>query len=102
VLTLRPGTRVLSAIDQTELVVVRAPADPIDLTVGGVPAVVSAEKRGTGTPISGHDTGISVGKRYVDGTGTVELLCTKAGTGVPAIAGELLTIKRAKPLPASD
>ena len=43
-----------------------------------------------------------MGKRYVDDAGTLELLCTKPGDGVPAVAGEVLQLKEAKPLPASD
>ena len=36
-----------------------------------------------------------MGKRYVDEANTIELLCTKPGDGLPAIAGALLTIKDA-------
>ena len=43
-----------------------------------------------------------MGKRYVDDAETLELLCTKPGDGVPALAGEVLRLKEAKPLPASD
>jgi len=43
-----------------------------------------------------------MGKRYVDEGETVELLCTKAGDGVPAMGGALLELKGAKALPASD
>ncbi|HKS47002.1 MAG TPA: hypothetical protein VJT49_18200 [Amycolatopsis sp.] len=51
----------------------------------------------------GHDGGTAVGKRYTDGAaGTIELLCTKPGEGVPALDGILLEIKTPKPLPASD
>ena len=50
----------------------------------------------------GHGGGAGMGKRFVDSSGAVELLCTKAGEGVPAVAGEVLVLKDAKPLPASD
>jgi hypothetical protein len=43
-----------------------------------------------------------MGKRYVDEADSVELLCTKPGDGLPALDGEVLQLKDAKPLPASD
>jgi hypothetical protein len=101
-LPLKPGTRVYSAVDSTELIAVKAPAEPVDLTIGGVPAVLSAEDRGEGVVLAGHDGGTAVGKRYLDAGDTVELLCTKPGAAVPALAGELLVLKEAKALPASD
>ena len=41
-------------------------------------------------------------KAVVDEANTIELLCTKPGAGAPAIDGVVLSIKDAKPLPASD
>jgi len=101
-LTIKPGTRLFSAVDATELIAVKAPADPIELTIGGHPAVLSADERSEGTPADGHDGGVAMGKRYVDAADTIELLATKAGASVPALGGELLVLKEAKPLPASD
>jgi hypothetical protein len=43
-----------------------------------------------------------LGKRYVDATGTLELLCTAAGTGELSCDGVPMDVKAAKPLPASD
>ncbi|HRE03099.1 MAG TPA: hypothetical protein PLV68_17500 [Ilumatobacteraceae bacterium] len=99
---LKPGLRLLSAVDSTELIVVKAPSGPVELTVGGVPPAANADARSTSGALSGHDGGVAIGKRYVDAGNTIELLCTKAGPGVPALGDELLTIKDAKPLPASD
>ncbi|EUA30718.1 hypothetical protein I553_4975 [Mycobacterium xenopi 4042] len=42
-----------------------------------------------------------MGKRYVDQSGA-EILVTKAGAGTLSIGQTPLTIKEAKPLPASD
>jgi hypothetical protein len=42
-----------------------------------------------------------MGKRYVDDAGA-EVLVTKAGQGSLSIGDTPLTIKEAKPLPASD
>ncbi|KLL95143.1 hypothetical protein NJ76_29595 [Rhodococcus sp. IITR03] len=44
----------------------------------------------------------ALGKRYTDAEGTVELLCTTPGTGALAVDGVPLSLKTAKPLPASD
>jgi hypothetical protein len=46
--------------------------------------------------------GTQLGKRYVNEAGDLELLCTKPGKGTLAAAGAALTVKGAKPLPASD
>jgi hypothetical protein len=43
-----------------------------------------------------------MGKRYVDESGDVELLCTKPGTGSLTVDGAPLTVRGAKPLPSSD
>ncbi|MFI7667622.1 hypothetical protein [Nocardia sp. NPDC049526] len=100
-LTLKPGTRVFSAVDSTELIVVKVPGGPIELTIGGVPAVLSAAEK-TGTASATPNGGTAIGKRYTNADATVELLCTKPGPGVPAIDGEVLVLKEARPLPASD
>lgn len=102
-MTLKPGTRLFSAVCSTELITVKAPAGEVELTIGGVPPVASATERDEGAAVAdGHGGGVAMGKRYVDEGGTLELLCTKAGDGVPAINGEVLQLKDAKPLPASD
>ena len=102
--TLRPGTRLFSAVCSAEFIVIRAPAGGgAGVTIGGLPALASADERdGAATAVEGHGGGVAIGKRYVDEDDTVELLCTKPGEGVPALGGRPLTIKEAKPLPASD
>ena len=102
--TLRPGTRLFSAVCSAEFIVIRAPAGgDADVTIGGLPALASAEERdGAATAAAGHGGGAAIGKRYFDYNDTFELLCTKPGVGVPALGGRPLTIKEAKPLPASD
>lgn len=102
-LILKPGTRLFSAVCTTEMIAVKAPADEVDLTIGGVPPVSSADERnGSASIVDGHGGGAAIGKRYVDEADTIELLCTKPGDGLPAIGGEVLQLKEAKPLPASD
>ena len=46
--------------------------------------------------------GTQLGKRYTNEAGDLELLCTKPGKGSLGCDEALLTIKGAKPLPASD
>lgn len=102
-LTLKPGTRVHSAVDSTELIAIKVPPGEIELTIGGVPAVLAGDDKGEGAAaLDGHDGGTALGKRYTNTAATVELLCTKAGQSVPAVDGEVLALKEAKPLPASD
>ena len=63
---LKAGTRLRSATDACEVVVVRAPGEPVDLRCGGHPFVaIDAEV----TPQSiepGFDGGTQLGKRYAD------------------------------------
>ena len=101
--TLRPGTRLFSAVCGAEFIVVRAPSGGADVTIGGVPALAGVDERdGSAAIVEGHGGGAAIGKRYVDAGDAFELLCTKPGEGVPAIGGVPLTIKESKPLPASD
>ncbi|HEY2831535.1 MAG TPA: hypothetical protein VGJ14_03860 [Sporichthyaceae bacterium] len=97
------GQTLASAVDATTVVVVRWPDVDLELTCGGA-AMVDAKDpaTGSGTPDPAHAAGSQLGKRYVDASGGVELLCTKAGTGTLAVNGEPLTIKAAQALPASD
>ncbi|MGD9704572.1 MAG: hypothetical protein AB7Q42_19875 [Acidimicrobiia bacterium] len=103
-MTIKPGARLFSAVCTTEMIAVRAPGGEVDITIGGVPPVSSAaERNGAAAPVvEGHDGGAAMGKRYVDDAETIELLCTKPGSGVPALGGEVLHPKEAKALPASD
>jgi len=59
------------------------------------PAAQSAEQLTEG-PV------IEIGKRYADDVTGVEVLCTKAGIGPLGFEEQELTLKAAKPLPASD
>jgi hypothetical protein len=102
-LELRVGLRLRSTVCDTEVVVVRAPTDAVDLTCGGAP-MLPADEAGTpsGAPAADAADGTLLGKRYADETGTLELLCTKAGAGSLELDGSALPQKAAKPLPSSD
>ena len=102
---LNPGMRLRSQVCTTEVIVVRSGKDEFDVRCGGAPMV----EHGTpvaesGSPVSGLDSGTELGKRYTtaDGESLIELLATKAGAGALSIGTVPLTIKQAKPLPASD
>jgi hypothetical protein len=102
---LKPGMRLRSQVDTTEVIVVRPPADDIDLQCGGAPMVaVGTEVPEGGSPAAGLDTGSLLGKRYTtdDPEGALELLVTKQGAGTLTAAGVALVLKEAKPLPSSD
>jgi hypothetical protein len=55
-----------------------------------------------GQPRGVPGDGTLIGKRYVDVSEAVELLCTSSGAGVLSCDDAPMTIKAAKPLPASD
>src|ERR1700730_9481564 len=102
-LEVKPGTKLRSAVCSTEVIVVRAPAEPVDLRCGGLALVTdSAPAAPAGEPDPGFDGGTLVGKRYTDGDKSFELLCTKAGRGSLSLGEVVLQLSGAKPLPASD
>ena len=96
------GTRLRSAVDTTEIIVVKAPADDVDLRCGGTPMLEAGAEPTGGAVDAAHAGGTALGKRYVDAAESIEVLCTKAGEGSLSIGDEPLTLKEAKPLPASD
>jgi hypothetical protein len=97
---IKVGTRLRSASCGTEVMVIHAPADPVELTCGGRP--MSEDADGTIASGAGADGGTLLGKRYVDDTTGLEVLCTRPGAGGLAVDGRSLTIKTPKTLPASD
>jgi len=102
-LELRPGSRLRSVADATEVVVVRPPAQSVDLRCGGHPMVPLDSDGPADVPLSpDHAGGTLLGKRYVDAEQTLEVLCTKPGDGSLSVGDEPLLVREAKPLPASD
>ncbi|HET6949213.1 MAG TPA: hypothetical protein VFI47_02500 [Acidimicrobiales bacterium] len=99
----KPGTRLRSSVCAAEVVVVKAPAGELDLRCGGHPLVPHGEQGPQGLPVEpGFDGDVLIGKRYTDGSGDIELLCTKAGASALSVGDEVLERKDAKPLPSSD
>lgn len=96
---MKPGTKLKSAVDDTEVMVIKG-GDAI-VWCGGAP-MVDGKPADQGALDPAFAEGTKVGKRYVDAAGTVELLCVKGGKGSLAIDGVALATKDAKPLPSSD
>ena len=101
---LKPGSRLASAVCDTEVVVVKAPASvEVDLRCGGYPMVPKGETRSERRRSTRrHSGGTLIGKRYADEELGLEVLCTKAGAGSLSIGAAELFQKDAKPLPSSD
>jgi len=99
---LKAGARLRSATDACEVVVVRAPADPVDLRCGGHPFLPVDAEPVPQSIVPGFDGGTQLGKRYADDELGLELLCTKPGEGSISVGETILAVKGAKPLPASD
>ena len=98
----RAGQQLVSAVDSTAVIVIRAPAGEVALTCGGVAMTAPGEVVAGAEPDPSLMGGTQIGKRYVDAADTIQVLCTKAGSGTLAVDGKPLMIQAAKPLPASD
>ena len=98
----RAGQQLVSAVDSTAVIVIKAPAAECTLTCGGVAMAAAGQPVTAAEPDPSLMGGTQIGKRYVDDADTIQLLCTKAGSGTLALDGKPLVIQAAKPLPASD
>jgi hypothetical protein len=103
---LRPGDQLASVGCTARVVVVRAPsgARPL-ITCGGspmIPATGSPRPPAPRPSSAEAEPATLIGKRYVDADETLEVLCVSSGTGVLSCDGVPMTVKAAKPLPASD
>jgi hypothetical protein len=101
---LKPGTRLRSQVDSTEIIVVRSgPAEAV-VACGGHPMIDPQAAAEAGIAPAGQPgEGTKLGKRYTaaDDPG-LELLVTKPGGWCVTVDGVPVTLKEAKPLPASD
>ena len=102
---IKNGTRLQSQVCDTQVIVVRSADSLDDLRAGGAPMVPIGTEGTPAMPASRSTRSLSdgnlMGKRYVDDAGA-EVLVTKAGKGTLSIGSTPLTLKEAKPLPASD
>lgn len=98
--SMKPGTKLRSTGSAVQVVVVRAPGAPVELTCSGA-AMVGLEVAGGGEPVASEEQ-VLLGKRYVDEASGLEVLCTQPGAGTLEADARPLTVKGAKPLPSSD
>lgn len=99
---LRPGQKLRSAVCEAQVVVVKAPADDVELGCGGAPLLDDGQAAAGAVLDPSLGEGPLLGKRYADDDLGLELLCTRAGTGALTVDGRPLLVKGAKPLPSSD
>ncbi|ORB28267.1 hypothetical protein [Mycolicibacterium parafortuitum] len=99
---IKNGTRLQSQVCDTQVIVVRSSEALDDLRIGGAPAIPVGDTADSGLTLDDSlADGNLMGKRYVD-DGGAEVLVTKAGKGTISIGTTPLSLKEAKPLPASD
>lgn len=99
---LKAGARLKSAVCDTEVMVIRAPAQDLVLQCGGAEMLPAAGAK-SGAPIDpAFNGGTLIGKRYVNHDESLELLCTKGGQGALSLGAAPLEVKQAKQLPSSD
>jgi hypothetical protein len=96
---MKPGTKLKSQVCDTEVMIIRCADGSIQC--GGA-AMGEAKPDAPGALSADHAGGSLMGKRYVDADGKYELLCVKPGKGSLSVDGTALSVKDAKPLPASD
>lgn len=102
-MTLRPGQKLHSAVCDAQVVVVKAPAEAVEVGCGGAPMLGDGQAVDGGAALDPSlGDGPLLGKRYADEELGLELLCTRAGTGALTVDGRPLLLKGAKPLPSSD
>ena len=101
---MKAGQKMRSTVCATEIVVVRPPNGPAEITCGGQAMVMAAPDAPapSGAPDPDAAGGTLLGKRYADEELGLEVLCTKPGDGSLGVNGRALPEKSAKPLPSSD
>lgn len=100
--TLKAGQRLTSVADDTEVIVVRAPGGPVEISCGGHPMAMTDGEVDPAVLDPAWAQGTLIGKRYARAELGLEVLCTRPGAGTLAIGGQPLEAAQAKPLPASD
>jgi hypothetical protein len=101
---LKPGTRLRSQVDTTEIIVVRSGAAEAVVACGGHPMIDVQASPDAGIAAAGEPgEGTRLGKRYTAAEDAgLELLVTKPGSWCLSVDGVPVVLKEAKPLPASD
>lgn len=101
-MNLRIGVRYRSQVCETEIIVVRAPKEDIDLRCGGH-ALVSPEapQDPTLSLVREFSAGSLLGKRYTDGD-ALEVLVVRPGAGELTLSTTPLEVMDPRVLPSSD
>ncbi len=99
-MSLKTGTRLYAQNSSCEVIVVKGADSVGSLSCAGLD-MLPAAPAGADRPTPDGPQ-VELGKRYTDDANLVEILCVKAGAGPLAVAGRVLVLKTAKPLPASD
>ena len=97
----KPGTKLSSTVCKSQIMVLRAPAEELEISCGGAPMQIG-DPAELGEIDAGKSGGTMVGKRYTDEAESMEFLCTRGGDGTIEVAGYTVDIKAAKKLPSSD
>jgi hypothetical protein len=95
----KPGTKLKSQVCDTEIMLILCGNG--EIACGGAP-MLETRPAIPGTINPDFSSSSQMGKRYVNASGSFELLCVRPGKGSLSIDGIALTTKDAKPLPASD
>lgn len=99
---IKNGTRLRSQVCETQVIVVKSAPSLAELRAGGAPMVpIDVEDTDEVTLDPAFSGGTIMGKRYVGEDGA-EVLVTKSGAGALSVGTDLMSLKEAKPLPASD
>src|SRR2546430_2659861 len=98
---LRTGARLRSQVCATEVIVLRAPTEEVELPWGGQPMVDRSDPAtAEGGPTTADSPGTQLGKRYTREAGDVEILVTAAGDGALFIDSEPMRFKESAALPS--
>ena len=99
----RPGTRLYSSVCESEVMIIKY-SGAAEIRCGG--QAMSDVKNSPDAERSSMDenlaAGTLMGKRYVDESDSMELLCVKPGVGSLSCGDEPLREKETKRLPSSD
>ena len=98
---LSTGQRLKSGVCTTEVMVITAPAEDLELMCGGSPMNENGESSDAEIDPEFAE-GTTIGKRYVNADGKLEILCVKPGEGSLAVGGLALKLKDSKKLPKTD
>jgi len=99
---IKSGERLRSAVCDTQVIVVKAPAHVVDVRCGGAEMVPLDTIPERGELDATLASGSLLGKRYANPELGLEVLVTHAGVGTLSVANEPLSIQEAKKLPSSD